>query len=137
LERFANAGVRDQIARLCVDGSAKFPTFLMPTIERQLALDGPIARAAMALAGWARYHGVVDPARQAFDARADVARRHAAAAVADPVAFLANDDVFPAGVRTSSRFRAAFSDSYRRIAELGPIGAMVSQSERQHAGGAQ
>jgi mannitol 2-dehydrogenase len=137
LERFANAGVRDQIARLCVDGSAKFPTFLMPTIERQLALDGPIARAAMALAGWARYLGVVDPARQAFDARADVARRHAAAAVADPVAFLANDDVFPAGVRTSSRFRAAFSDSYRRIAELGPIAAMVSQSERQHAGGAQ
>jgi mannitol 2-dehydrogenase len=25
LERFANPGVRDQIARLCIDGSAKFP----------------------------------------------------------------------------------------------------------------
>ena len=36
LERFANTGVRDQIARLCIDGSAKFPTFLLPTVAFQL-----------------------------------------------------------------------------------------------------
>src|SRR5439155_19952254 len=35
LDRFANRGIRDQIARLCIDGSAKFPTFLIPTIVRQ------------------------------------------------------------------------------------------------------
>ncbi len=136
LERFANAGVRDQIARLCIDGSAKFPKFLIPTIERQLAVDGPIARAAMALAGWARYLGVVDPARQSFDAEADVVRRHAAAALGDPVAFLANDAVFPPAVQTSSRFRAAFADSYRRIAEDGPIAAIGAHSEREPAGDA-
>jgi len=28
LERLANSGVRDQIARLCIDGTAKFPSFL-------------------------------------------------------------------------------------------------------------
>jgi hypothetical protein len=39
-------------------------------------------------------------------------------------------------VRESARFRAAFCDSYRRIAEEGPIAAMESESERQHAGGA-
>src|SRR4051794_6028523 len=60
LERFANTGVHDQIARVCLDGSAKFPTFLIPTIERQLQAGGPIERAATALAGWARYLGVVD-----------------------------------------------------------------------------
>src|SRR5919201_2182688 len=73
-ERFANSGVRDQIARICIDGSAKFPTFLIPTAVRQLELDGPIERAAAALAGWARYLGVTDPAEQAFDANGDVAR---------------------------------------------------------------
>src|SRR4029077_12225696 len=31
LARFANTGVRDQIARLCIDGTAKFPKFLIPT----------------------------------------------------------------------------------------------------------
>ncbi len=37
LGRFANPGVGDQIARLCIDGTAKFPTFLIPTIEHNLA----------------------------------------------------------------------------------------------------
>ena len=55
LQRFANPGVRDQIARLCIDGSAKFPTFLVPTIEHHLRGGGPVDRAALALAGWARY----------------------------------------------------------------------------------
>jgi mannitol 2-dehydrogenase len=130
LERFSNGGVRDQIARLCLDGSAKFPTFLIPTIARQLELGGPIERAATALAGWARYLGVVEPARQAFDANAETARRHAAKAVANSVAFLEYDAVFPPALRGSSRFRAAFVEGYRRIAEAGPVAAMELTGER-------
>jgi mannitol 2-dehydrogenase len=124
LERFANTGVHDQIARVCLDGSAKFPTFLIPTVERQLQAGGPIERAATALAGWARYLGVVDPAQQSFDADGDIARCHAANALSNPVAFLAFEAVFPPAVRDSDRFRAAFSDSYRRVAEDGPLAAM-------------
>jgi mannitol 2-dehydrogenase len=134
LERFANGGVRDQIARLCIDGSAKFPTFLIPTIDRQLELDGPIRRAATALAGWARYMGVVDPEQQAFDAGGDTARRYAAEAVADPLAFLEYAAVFPPALQRSARFRSAFSQSYRRIAEYGPIAAMGPEPDRQRAG---
>jgi mannitol 2-dehydrogenase len=135
LERFANGGVRDQIARLCIDGSAKFPTFLIPTIVRQLETDGPIDGAATALAGWARYLGVVDPEEQAFDAGAEAARRYAADAVADPLAFLGYGAVFPPALKSSERFRAAFSESYRRIAEDGPLAAM-EPGDRQHAGDA-
>jgi len=124
LQRFANTGVHDQIARLCLDGSAKFPTFLIPTVERELQADGPIERAATALAGWARYLGAVDPSEQSFDADGDAARRHAAEALADPVAFLAYEAVFPAAVRDSDRFRTTFARSYRRIAEEGPLAAM-------------
>ena len=124
LERFSNPGVHDQIARLCLDGSAKFPTMLLPTVAAQLERGGPIERAATAMAGWARYLGVVDPARQALDAGGDAARRHAAAALADPAAFLEYDAVFPAAVRESDRFRTAFAEAYRRIAEDGPIAAM-------------
>jgi len=124
LERFANVGVRDQIARVCIDGSAKFPTFLIPTVERQLESGGPIERAATALSGWARYLGVVDPEQQAFDADGDVARRYAADAVAEPLAFLDYEAVFPAAVRSSPRFRSAFATGYERIAENGPIAAI-------------
>jgi mannitol 2-dehydrogenase len=124
LERFANTGVRDQIARLCLDGSAKFPTFLIPTIERQLDAGGPIERAAAALAGWARYLGTVDRAEQSFDADGDAARRHATNALSEPVAFLDYEAVFPPAVRASERFRAAFSESYGRVAGEGPLAAM-------------
>jgi mannitol 2-dehydrogenase len=134
LERFANRGVRDQIARLCIDGSAKFPTFLVPTIVRQLELEGPINCGATALAGWARYLGVVDPADQAHDAGGDMARQYGAAALSDPLAFLNYDAVFPPTVRTSARFREVFSDSYRRIAENGPIAAMEPQAKTDPAG---
>jgi mannitol 2-dehydrogenase len=126
LERFANSGVRDQIARLCIDGSAKFPTFLIPTITGQLEAGGPVERAATALAGWARYLAVVDPADQAFDASAEGARGHATAAVTDPLAFLDYDAVFPPAVRDSVRFRTAFADAYRRITEHGALAAMGS-----------
>jgi mannitol 2-dehydrogenase len=128
LERFANGGVRDQIARVCIDGSAKFPTFLIPTVARQIELDGPVERSATALAGWARYLGVVDPAEQAFDASGEAARRYAADAMSDPTAFLEFEAVFPPAVKGSPRFRAAFSDSYARISEQGPIAAMEPQA---------
>jgi mannitol 2-dehydrogenase len=134
LERFANTGVKDQIARLCIDGSAKLSTFLMPTVARQLELDGPIERAATVLAAWARYLAVVDPADQAFDSNADTARRHAADAVAEPVAFLELGAVFPPDVRASYRFRTEFAAAYRRIAEDGPIAAMEVDRDRRHAG---
>jgi mannitol 2-dehydrogenase len=135
LERFANVGVRDQIARVCLHGSAKFPTFLIPTIERQIECGGPIERAATALAGWARYLGVLDPTQQAFDADGDVARRYAAEATADPVAFLAYEAVFTPTLRSSARFRSAFAAGYEQIATMGPLPAMRAASEMQSAGG--
>jgi mannitol 2-dehydrogenase len=134
VERFDNTGVRDQIARLCLDGSAKFPTFLVPTIVSQLRGGGPIGRGATALAGWARYLGVVDPAEQSFDAGGDLARRHAAAALADPVAFLRYGEVFPSEVRDSARFRAAFGDAYRCLESDGPLAAMTAAGSGAHAG---
>jgi mannitol 2-dehydrogenase len=134
LERFANPGVHDQIARLCVDGTAKFATFLIPSVAGQLETGGPTERAATALAGWARYLAVVDPSAQAFDSSADVARHHAAEAVDDPVAFLEFDAVFPSTVRASQRFQAQFSAAYRRIAAHGSIAAMEHEPDRERIG---
>lgn len=133
LGRFANPGVHDQIARLCIDGSAKFPTFLLPTVERQLGQDGPIGRAATALAGWARYLGVVPVADQAPDASAAAARHHAGRALSDPLAFLDFDAVFPAALRESERFRAAFAAGYRVVSEDGPLAALAAAGRGHRA----
>lgn len=128
LHRFANTGVRDQIARLCLDGASKFPTFLVPTIEYQLVHDGPIARSALALAGWARYLGTVPRSEQAADAMAGPARALAAQSRTDPERFLELDGIMTSPMRESPRFRAAFVDAYRAVADRGPLAAMDSLS---------
>lgn len=130
LERFANPGVRDQIARLCVDGAAKFPTFLVPTIEACLAVGRPVGRAALALAGWVRYLGVVPVAEQAADPSADAIRPLAAAAVDDPARFLDADVVITEPLRASPAFRDAFVAAYRRLVDVGPLAAMAAASAR-------
>jgi mannitol 2-dehydrogenase len=124
LGRFENTGVRDQIARLCIDGTAKFPTFLIPTVERQLELDGPVECAALALAGWARYLATVPAGERAYDPQGDRAATFAVRSLEDPRTFLEFEQVFPPGLRESSRFGDAFADASASLAEHGSIGAM-------------
>jgi mannitol 2-dehydrogenase len=124
LHRLANTGVRDQIARICIDGTAKIPTFVIPTIERQLARDGPVECAALALAGWARYLATTPPAERAADASAEHSVGFAKRAMDNPVAFLDLAIVFPPALRESARFRDVFAASAASLASLGPIGAV-------------
>ena len=124
LGRFENTGVRDQIARLCIDGTAKFPSFLIPTIERQLELDGPVECAALALAGWARYLGTVPAAERAHDSQGDRAATFAVRSLDEPRAFLEFDQVFTPRLRESDRFGDAFAAASRALAKRGSIGAM-------------
>jgi mannitol 2-dehydrogenase len=124
LGRYENTGVRDQIARLCIDGTSKFPTFLIPTIERQLERSGPVARAALALAGWARYLATVPAAERAPDPRGDRSAVLAARSLEDPLAFLELADVFTPPLRESPRFRDAFVQAAESLAERGPLGVM-------------
>jgi mannitol 2-dehydrogenase len=124
LARLENTGVRDQIARLCIDGTAKFPSFLIPTVERQLELGGPVECAALALAGWARYLATVPAAERAHDPQGDVAATFAARSTADPRAFLEFEDVFTPPLRESDRFGAAFEAGTRELAARGAVGAL-------------
>ena len=125
--RFANANMRDQIARLCIDGTSKFPSFLIPTIEAELERGGPVDCGALALAGWARYLATVPAAEQAPDPHAD----EVAAAAPDPAAFLELERIFTPSVRESERFRDAFLAASRELAERSPLAAMQNLVEAQ------
>jgi mannitol 2-dehydrogenase len=123
LERFDNRGMRDQIARLCIDGTAKFPNFLIPTVAAQLERDGPVSRAALALAAWSRYLGTVPANERAPDSLGERATALASRSIDEPLRFLELDEVFPSAVRDRERFREAFATASRNLAERGPIGA--------------
>jgi mannitol 2-dehydrogenase len=130
LGRYENTGVRDQIARLCIDGTSKWPSFLIPTIERQLELNGPLECAALALAGWARYLATVPAAERAHDPHGDQAAELAVRSLDDPRAFLEFDLVFTPALRASGRFGDAFTHASRELAARGSVGAMTELLDR-------
>ncbi len=55
LTRFANPAIADQVQRICLDGSAKMPKFVLPSVRDALAQGRPLSRLVLAVAGWFRY----------------------------------------------------------------------------------
>jgi mannitol 2-dehydrogenase len=123
IERFSNPAIGDQISRLCLDGSAKFPKFLMPTVRNQLRRGGPVTLCALALAGWCRYLiGTGDDGRHilhASDPDLANARSYAAKSVSEPAAFLGYKRVFGDDLSSDERFRTAFVDGLDKLRSAG------------------
>ncbi|BBY05500.1 mannitol 2-dehydrogenase [Mycobacterium noviomagense] len=67
IERFANPGVGDKVARLCAYSSDRIPKWLLPVICDNLASDGPVRLAAATVASWARYAEGVDEHGEPID----------------------------------------------------------------------
>jgi mannitol 2-dehydrogenase len=122
-ERFANPEVRDQVARVCLDGTSKFPKFLIPTIESQLDKGGGVKLSALALAGWCQYLLGRDEAGRdivlSADPRLEQARSFAEASRADPAAFLGFSKVFGQRLPADPVFRPAFVEALDAIRESG------------------
>jgi mannitol 2-dehydrogenase len=122
-ERFANPAVGDQVARVCLDGSSKWPKFLIPTIESQLEKGGAVRLSALALASWCQYLlGRDEQGRDmvlSADPRLEQARSFAEASRTDPAAFLGFGDVFGERLRADAAFRSAFTDALASLREVG------------------
>jgi mannitol 2-dehydrogenase len=60
IERFANPGVRDTVARLAAFSSDRIPKWLVPVIGEDLAAGRDVTLSAAIVASWARYAEGVD-----------------------------------------------------------------------------
>ncbi len=140
IERFSNPAVGDQVSRLCLDGSAKFPKFLLPTLRAQLGADedssghrstegSSIQHSALALAAWCLYLNGTDcagnPIDIASDPLLDEAKSFAAAEVTEPGAFLAFTQVF-GDLGHNEAFRNAFVSAFGDLRERGVPSAIES-----------
>jgi mannitol 2-dehydrogenase len=97
IERFANPGVRDTVARLCAYSSDRIPKWLLPVIRDNLAGGGPIRLAAATVASWARYAEGVDERGapiEVVDQLADSLVPIARSQHDRPTAFIENTAVF-------------------------------------------
>ena len=120
LERFSNAQVRDTVARLCAESSDRVPKWLLPVVRAQLAAGGEIRRSAAVVASWARYAEGVDEQGEPIevvDRLRDSLMRLARGQREDPLAFIANRDVFgdlADDERFVTAYRSALSSLYER-----------------------
>ena len=97
LERFANAYVRDTVARLCAESSDRIPKWLLPVAHDNLRSGGSVRLAAATVASWARYAEGVDENGEPIevvDRLADSLVPLARKQRDHPTAFLANRAVF-------------------------------------------
>lgn len=97
IERFANPGVRDTVARLCFGSSDRIPQWLLPVVRENLRTGGPVTLSAATVASWARYAEGVDEQGEPIDVQdhlADTLVPLAKAQYDNPLSFIENADVF-------------------------------------------
>ena len=97
LERFDNPAIKDQVTRLCLNGSGKFPQYLRPSLEKALNTGRPHRLLTLACAGWLRYLTGEDEQGQAYlidDPQAALLTERAKAGGTDPGPLLALTDIF-------------------------------------------
>ncbi|HWG28733.1 mannitol dehydrogenase family protein [Actinospica sp.] len=115
LERFANPGIRDTIARLCAESSDRIPKWVLPVIRHNLGTGGPISHATAIVASWARYAEGVDEQGnpiEVVDRLADEVGTAARKYPRDPLALIKLTHLF-GDLAQNERF----TEEYLRIAD--------------------
>jgi mannitol 2-dehydrogenase len=110
IERFANPGVADTLARINFGSSDRISLWVLPVIRHQLEHGGEVERATAVVASWARYAEGVDEKGAAIDVQdrlADTLVPLARTQRENPDAFIRNTAVF-GDLADNERFREAY-----------------------------
>ena len=133
IERFSNPKIRDQLPRLCLNGSAKIPKFVLGSLRDKLQLGGAIDYLSLTVAAWCRYLTSHDKQGQPIpidDPLADILTQAGALSELDPRPLLSISEIFGDLVQ-SPRFVEAVADQLRSLHEFGAKGTLVRFSQPQ------
>lgn len=122
IERFSNRAIADQLARVCSDGSSKFPKFTVPTINRLILDQGNLDRASLVVAAWALYLKGEDEAGNTYpipDPRSEFCQALVADDVLITQRLLEVEEIFGTAIPQSAEFVAAFEHNLNSLRELG------------------
>jgi len=113
IERFGNPNIKDSLARICLESSAKLPKFLIPTITENLARGGSVKYATLVIAAWCFYsdkgvdrHGAK---LDIVDAMKDELHQAAKETHNDTLSFLKLEPIFGDLIR-NEEFTALYSE---------------------------
>ncbi|MDZ4046205.1 MAG: mannitol dehydrogenase family protein, partial [Rhodoglobus sp.] len=123
LERFANPGVRDTVARLAQDASDRIPAFVLPVVHERVGSGSTVRWSALLVAAWARYAAGKDDTGRPIDVvdlRRDTVVDRAVRAEADPRAFLEERALF-GDLADHEQFVAVFASALASLRENGAL----------------
>ena len=123
IERFANPTINDQVTRICSEGSAKMPKWLLPSIQDLRNEGGATDLLSLVVAAWIFYfyRGVDEAGRplEIVDARAAELTSAARAEGLDPRPMLAIRSIFGENLPTDAAFVSAVEMAMRKLAADG------------------
>ena len=108
IERFANPTINDRVARLCSEGSAKMPKWVLPSIVELAEKHRPTKLLSLVVAAWIKYLQSSTDERgnaiEVVDARADELKRAVKLIGNDPRPFIAMNSLFGAAYFAAPSF---------------------------------
>ena len=123
MDRFANPTINDQVTRICSEGSAKMPKWLLPSITELGTQNAPTKLLSLVVAAWILYLGTGLDRHNApleiIDARAAELRPLAAASLTNPAPFLNLRNLFGPTLSTSPTFTRQVEQSLHALTTTG------------------
>ena len=121
--RFLNPTINDQVTRLCSEGSAKIPKWVLPSITELLAQGGSIDLLSLVIGAWIFYlqRGIDErgKALNIIDARAGELRRVAQSCGLDPRPFLGIQSIFGDRLPADARFVGKVESALQTLTQHG------------------
>ena len=121
--------LRDQLARIGTEGSARIPKFVLPSILDRVERGGPLAALTFTVASWFRYLAGTDPAGQPLpinDPMAEELVTRARAGGEDPGALLGLRKLFGDVLPGAPAFVGELVADLRRLYRDGPRAALAA-----------
>lgn len=128
VERFANPTLRDQLARIGTEGSARIPKFVLPSVLERLERGGPMRALCFTVAAWFRTLTGTDERGQALpinDPIAEELTRRARAGGEDPRPLLGLRELFGDVLPASPAFVGQVEEDLRALYREGPRAALA------------
>ncbi|MDF7825355.1 mannitol dehydrogenase family protein [Pontiellaceae bacterium B12227] len=120
IDRFGNPNIKDSLARICLESSAKLPKFLIATINENLSTGGSIEYATLVIAAWCFYsdkglsrHGVE---LDIVDEMKDELHQAARGTEADILSFLRLEPIF-GDLAGNAQFAARYTEQVKALYE--------------------
>ena len=121
VERFANPKVRDQLSRLCLNGSDKIPKFVLGSIRDTLAQGKSVTYLSLTIALWFRYLYGTDERGRSLpidDPMASLLKEKAQAGKDNPMPLLTIETIF-GSLSHSPQFVASITHHLQQFYGLG------------------